>query len=431
MVLSNENVIVGSQSLKLVPIGTPASMMFDSTQAFGDWSAYTLVSIGSAASGTVGVWIKSDIAQPLTVYFEVLSGADAATQSCAKNAIAGWNYFTFSLLGASCPPTFDWTNVTAVQFEVQYSTLPSSLLADYFTIGAGDNIGLNGLGDRFTILQSGSIPSDFMTITDSGSATTILKEYGFDTLTMSDSGSSVNVQVETGSDALTLFENSNYAALDLLPESGSDTMTVFEQVNTPAPAFVLPESGSDNLTMFEQISTPGPIFVVPQSGSDNLTMFEQVNTPPPIFVLQEFGTDNLTLTEIFSFFTAVFTYDSGVDTLTLAENYSFSTFIISAQSGSDNLSMFEQVNTPPPLLIMKKSGADTMTVYDSGSSAHTQIAYGFDALTISELSSYALSVVASGYDNLTLSETSFFGSGTIKAVRVTESLISPQRVIPR
>ena len=159
--LANETTtkIVGSKSLKLTSSASPFSIL--TTQSFGDISAYTTVGSGSPPTGTIGLWVYGSATDAFTaISLKIGSSASDYTQisgvktfTNAFDLQVGWNYFIFRLKNGATTGTPDWTAVDYAQVSITSSGTPV-VYVDYFTVGSGDVIGLNGLGDRSTVYSS-------------------------------------------------------------------------------------------------------------------------------------------------------------------------------------------------------------------------------------------------------------------------------------
>ena len=146
---------VGSKSLKLTASSSPFSIL--STQSFGDISGYTLVSSGAPTSGTLGFWVYCDTDSISSITLRLGSSASdyseiagVKTFTNAFDLQGGWNYFVFRLTNSATTGTPDWTAVDYTRIEFATAGTPV-IYVDYFTIGSGDKIGNNGLGERKTI----------------------------------------------------------------------------------------------------------------------------------------------------------------------------------------------------------------------------------------------------------------------------------------
>lgn len=151
------NYIVGSKSMKITSSATSWYVQNTSLGA-GDLSRYTEVSSGNPTSGTIGLWLKvANISDVSAISIQV--GSDSSnykiingvkTYTNVFGLETGWNYFVFRLKnysGGSGTP--NWASVNYLR--VTLNGLSSKIVyLDYITIGTGNEIGLNGLGNRTT-----------------------------------------------------------------------------------------------------------------------------------------------------------------------------------------------------------------------------------------------------------------------------------------
>ena len=143
--------LVGSKSAKMVANSTPFSI--STTQSFGDLSAYSGAASGAPITGTLGIWVYLAAATAIqSVSLKVGSSASNYTQVSGvkggyASKIAGWNYYVFKLKDGSTVGNPNWTAVSYA-FLNFVSSVPPTIYADYFTIGKGDSIALNGIGRR-------------------------------------------------------------------------------------------------------------------------------------------------------------------------------------------------------------------------------------------------------------------------------------------
>jgi hypothetical protein len=154
-VINDSLVIVGAKSLKLTASAATFSIL--STQSFGNLSAYTGQNSGSPTSGTVGLWIYCASGELASVTLRIGSGASdysqiagVKTYSDSTDVQDGWNYWVFRLKNAAETGTPDWTAVDYTRIEIVSTRADAQMVLDYLTIGTGDEIGLNGLGERVT-----------------------------------------------------------------------------------------------------------------------------------------------------------------------------------------------------------------------------------------------------------------------------------------
>lgn len=141
------------KSLKLVASASPFNV--STTQSFGNLSAYSGVSAGAPSTGTLGVWIYCTVGDEISsITLRVGSGASDYTEVAGVKKPTGtfginqgWNYYVFRLKDGATTGTPDWTAVDYVRIVFASSGTPT-IYADYFTIGTGDIIALNGLGYR-------------------------------------------------------------------------------------------------------------------------------------------------------------------------------------------------------------------------------------------------------------------------------------------
>lgn len=149
---------VGDKNMKLVASSSPFSTL--SAQSLGDLSAFTEVASGAPSSGTCGIWVYCTVGTEITSatlrigssasdYTEV---ASVAPFDGAFTLHAGWNYLVFRLVNGSETGTPDWTAVDYVRIEFESASTPT-IFCDYFTIGSGDSIGLNGAGYRYVLID--------------------------------------------------------------------------------------------------------------------------------------------------------------------------------------------------------------------------------------------------------------------------------------
>ncbi len=149
---------VGSKNMKLVASASPFST--ESSQSLGDLSAYTEVASGAPSSGTVGIWVYCTVGTEITsATLRIGSGssdysevASVAPFDDAFTLYPGWNYLVFRLVGSATTGTPDWTSVAYARVEFESASTPT-LYCDYFTIGSGDSIALNGAGYRYVLID--------------------------------------------------------------------------------------------------------------------------------------------------------------------------------------------------------------------------------------------------------------------------------------
>ena len=151
---------VGAKSMRIISSAT--SWTISTTLAMGNLSAYTGVSTGHPSSGTVGLWIYCTANTDITAIslrigsssgnYTVVSGVKPYTLSTGTAAgftcRAGWNYYVFILKNGTETGTPNWASV-AYAYVAFTGTNGVTNYADYLTIGTGDSIGLNGLGERY------------------------------------------------------------------------------------------------------------------------------------------------------------------------------------------------------------------------------------------------------------------------------------------
>jgi hypothetical protein len=154
-VINDSLVLTGSKSLKVVASAATFSIL--TTQSFGNLSAYTLVNSGSPTSGTVGLWVYCANDELTSITLRIGSGASDYSQIAGVKTYTdgtdvqdGWNYWCFRLKNATETGTPDWTAVDYLRIEIVSTRADAQMVLDYLTIGSGDIIGLNGLGQRVT-----------------------------------------------------------------------------------------------------------------------------------------------------------------------------------------------------------------------------------------------------------------------------------------
>lgn len=139
-----------------------------STQSLGDLSTETGVSSGTPSQGTVGVWLYvTDSADVTSMSLKIGSSASDYSQISALEYGSsttfgdetftlrdGWNYLVFRFNNGTITGTPDWTAVDYVEFTLNRGVSSGTLYLDYFTISKNNNIGLNGLGRRYTTYAS-------------------------------------------------------------------------------------------------------------------------------------------------------------------------------------------------------------------------------------------------------------------------------------
>ena len=147
--------LVGAKSLKIT--SSAGTFNISTTQSFGDLSTYTGVGSGAPTSGIVGLWINVAATNAITSttlrigsnssnYTEI---AGVKTYTDAFGLETGWNYFVFRLKNGATTGTPNWASVAYERFAFASASTPV-IYADYNTIGKGNLIGVNGLGDRRT-----------------------------------------------------------------------------------------------------------------------------------------------------------------------------------------------------------------------------------------------------------------------------------------
>lgn len=145
--------IVGAKSMKLVASASPFSAA--STTSLGDLSSYMGANSGQPLTGTLGVWVYGAVGNEITSvtlrvgsssgnYAEVVG---VKTYTDAFDLQAGWNYFVFRMKNSTPTGTPNWTSVAFTKITFASGGTPT-IYADYYTIGTGDIIAANGLGDR-------------------------------------------------------------------------------------------------------------------------------------------------------------------------------------------------------------------------------------------------------------------------------------------
>jgi len=154
--INDSLVLVGSKSLRITASASSFSIL--TTQSFGDLSAYTGVASGAPSEGVVGLWIYARSGD-LTAITCRIGSSDAdyteasgiKTYTDAFDVQDGWNYFVFKLTGGSTTGTPVWSAVDYLRFSFTSSIADMIVVVDYCTIGDGNEIAANGLGERFTI----------------------------------------------------------------------------------------------------------------------------------------------------------------------------------------------------------------------------------------------------------------------------------------
>jgi hypothetical protein len=151
-------IMSGVKSLKVTASTSPFSIT--STQTFGDLSAYTTVASGQPTSGTVGLWIFCAAGEVTSATLRIGSSASDYAEVAGVmpypgtySTVDGWNYVVFRLKNSTVTGTPSWAAVDYAKITFTSGTTPV-LNVDYFTIGYGDVIGLNGLGDGHTIYST-------------------------------------------------------------------------------------------------------------------------------------------------------------------------------------------------------------------------------------------------------------------------------------
>jgi hypothetical protein len=159
--INDSLVLVGSKSLKAVASASTFSIA--TTQSFGDLSTYTGVGSGAPTSGTVGIWVYCASGEITSVTLRMGSSsinysevAGVKTYTNGTDTQDGWNYFVFRLTNATTTGTPVWTAVAYARIQAVSTTTPT-VIFDYFAIGTGNVIGLNGMGDRRTDYQLYSV----------------------------------------------------------------------------------------------------------------------------------------------------------------------------------------------------------------------------------------------------------------------------------
>lgn len=153
--INDHLVLVGSKSLRIVASASPFSIM--NTTNWGNLSAYTGQNSGHPTTGTIGLWVYLQAGEITTITLTIGSSAsncvDVAgvkTYTDSFDTQDGWNYFVFRLKDhTNVVGTPDWTATDYTKIAFTSSTTPTCVI-DYLTIGTGDEIGLNGLGERVT-----------------------------------------------------------------------------------------------------------------------------------------------------------------------------------------------------------------------------------------------------------------------------------------
>ena len=159
--LSSDSVtyIVGAKSMKLVASASPFSA--SSTQSLGNLSAYTGAASGAPVTGTVGCWVYCATVTDITsATLQIGSSSGNYSQvdgvktfADAFNLQVGWNYFVFRLKNATTTGNPNWASVAFAKLTFASAGTPT-IYADYFTIGIGDIIASNGLGDRTSLYST-------------------------------------------------------------------------------------------------------------------------------------------------------------------------------------------------------------------------------------------------------------------------------------
>lgn len=146
----------GTYSMKAIAAGAGLKTI-NTTQSFGDLSSYSGTASGAPTTGTLGLWIYATTASDISAVTLKL-GSDGSnytsitgikTYTNVFDLQSGWNYFVFRLSGGTTTGTPVWTATDYADIIVTV-TGALTFYADYFTIGIGNIIALNGIGDRRT-----------------------------------------------------------------------------------------------------------------------------------------------------------------------------------------------------------------------------------------------------------------------------------------
>jgi hypothetical protein len=153
--INDSLVLVGSKSLRIV--ASAATFSIVTTQSFGDLSAYTGAASGAPSEGTVGLWVYQQANEITSITLRIGSGASDYTQVAGVITYTdgtdqqdGWNYWVFRLKNGTETGTPAWNAVDYLRVEIVSTRADMTCVMDYLTIGDGDEIGLNGLGERLT-----------------------------------------------------------------------------------------------------------------------------------------------------------------------------------------------------------------------------------------------------------------------------------------
>lgn len=153
-IINDHLVIVGSKSLRIVASASPFSLA--NTTSMGDLHTYTGQNSGHPTTGTVGLWVYMQSGEITSVTLRLGSSASNYTEIAGVKTYTdgtdtqdGWNYFVFRLKNGTETGTPNWTAVSYTKLTFTSATTPTCVI-DYLTIGTGDEIGLNGLGERIT-----------------------------------------------------------------------------------------------------------------------------------------------------------------------------------------------------------------------------------------------------------------------------------------
>lgn len=160
--------LVGSKCMSSTRADTSAHVL-TSTNNYGDISTYTGASSGAPTKGTVGLWIaRSSPSADATVtlrigsdssnYTEVTGrlyyrdldyGSESTTIRQVEDADE-YFYLVFRLLEGITTGTPNWTACDYTRLSI---TGGGGLVLDYLTISKSNYIGLNGLGERKTVVS--------------------------------------------------------------------------------------------------------------------------------------------------------------------------------------------------------------------------------------------------------------------------------------